>query len=67
MPDQTIVCVVGDLIAESKGMARKVLDALSDIPIHMISYGSSNNNISLLINTNDKVKALNLLTNYLFQ
>ena len=61
-PDQSIVCVVGDLIAEGKGMARKVLDALQQIPIRMISYGSSNNNISLLINSSDKKTALNALT-----
>ncbi|MBT3244955.1 MAG: aspartate kinase [Bacteroidetes bacterium] len=67
MPDQSIVCVVGDLIAESSGMARKVIDALHDIPIRMISYGSSSNNISLLINTDNKEKALNELSNHLFQ
>ena len=67
MPDQSIVCVVGDLIAESSGMARKGIDALHDIPIRMISYGSSSNNISLLINTDNKEKALNELSNHLFQ
>ena len=64
--DQTIVCVVGDLIAERRGVARKVLDALSEIPLRMISYGSSSNNISLLINSSDKSKALNSLSDNLF-
>ncbi|MFO7617352.1 MAG: aspartate kinase, partial [Bacteroidales bacterium] len=64
--DQTIICVVGDMLAESSGMAFQVLEALRDIPIRMISYGSSNNNISLLIRTADKVQALNALSNHLF-
>lgn len=65
--DQSIVCVVGDLIAERKGVARLVLNALSEIPLRMISYGSSSNNISLLINSSDKEKALNELSKQLFK
>lgn len=65
--DQSIVCVVGDLIAERRGVARLVLDALSEVPLHMISYGSSSNNISLLISTKDKNIALNALSNRLFK
>ncbi len=64
--DQTIVCVVGDLIAERSGVARRVLNALSEVPLRMISYGSSSNNISLLINTSDKENALNQLSKNLF-
>ncbi len=65
--DQSIVCVVGDLIAEKKGVVREIFDALEDVPIRMISYGSSSNNISLLINTKDKIQALNNLSNNLFK
>jgi aspartate kinase len=64
--NQTIVCVVGDLIAERKGVARMVLNALIEVPLRMISYGSSSNNISLLINSEDKAKALNALSDQLF-
>jgi aspartate kinase len=67
VPDQSIICVVGDMIAESRGMAVQVLEALKEIPIRMISYGSSNNNISLLIKASDKVEALNSLSNHLFK
>lgn len=65
--EQSIVCVVGDLIAERKGVALLVLNAMSEIPLRMISYGSSSNNISLLINSSDKNKALNALSNQLFK
>ncbi len=62
----TIICVVGNFIAESKGYAVKVFDALKNIPIRMISYGGSMHNVSLLVNTDDKVKALNQLNEKLF-
>lgn len=63
---QSIVCVVGDLIAEKEGVAREVFNALEDVPVRMISYGSSSNNISLLISTEDKIRALNNLSKNLF-
>jgi len=65
--NQTIVCVVGNVIAEKKGIALKVLQALEDIPLRMISYGGSKHNISVLINAKDKIKALNELNNKLFK
>ncbi|MCG8579362.1 MAG: aspartate kinase [Bacteroidales bacterium] len=64
--DQVIVCVVGDLIAENRGYANKIFDAIKNIPIRMISYGGSNFNLSLLINAQDKKEALNLLSDKLF-
>jgi len=64
--DQSIVCVVGDFGPEKHGFASRVLDSLKHIPIRMISYGGSNYNISLLINTQDKTEALRSLHNRLF-
>ncbi|MNY23311.1 Lysine-sensitive aspartokinase 3 [compost metagenome] len=65
--DQSIVCVVGDFSAEKHGYAARVLDAIKHIPLRMISYGGSNYNISLLINTADKTEALKSLHNRLFE
>lgn len=59
--DQTIICVVGDFLIEKTGMASLITNSLKDIPIRMISYGGSKNNISLLVKTSDKRKALNAL------
>jgi aspartate kinase len=56
--NQTIVCIVGNMIAEEKGFASKVFIALDNIPIRMISYGGSRHNISVLVNTNDKKETL---------
>jgi aspartate kinase len=64
--DQVIVCVVGDLVAENKGYANLIFEALKDIPIRMISYGGSEHNISLLINASDKSEALKALSEKLF-
>jgi len=64
--EQTIICVVGNLIAEEKGIALKVIQALENIPLRMISYGGSKHNISVLVNSKDKVRALNELNDKLF-
>ncbi|MCB9361451.1 MAG: aspartate kinase [Flavobacteriales bacterium] len=62
----SIICIVGNFIAESKGHALKIFDALQNIPIRMISYGGSKHNVSILVNTSDKVEALRVLNEKLF-
>jgi len=64
--DQTIICIVGDMVAENKGIGSQILGALHDIPIRMISYGGSKNNISVLVDSKHKEEALVLLNNKLF-
>src|SRR5690606_35789734 len=64
--EQTIVCVVGDFALDTHGYAARVLDAVKHIPIRMISYGGSNYNISMLLQTEHKVEALRSLHNRLF-
>ncbi|MDE6100840.1 MAG: aspartate kinase, partial [Paramuribaculum sp.] len=64
--DMVIICVVGDLEWNNRGFEAAVVNALKDIPVRMISYGGSNYNISLLVRKTDKIKALSLLSEYLF-
>ena len=64
--DMCIICVVGDLTWENVGFETRVMDALKDIPVRMISYGGSNYNISLLIKEEDKKRALQSLSDTLF-
>ncbi len=64
--DMVIICVVGDLEWSNTGFESKVLTAMKDIPVRMISYGGSNYNISLLVSKADKVKALNALSEHIF-
>lgn len=63
---QTIVCVVGNMIAEKGGMAEKIFSSLTEVPIRMISYGGSYHNVSILIDDENKNKALNALNKGLF-
>lgn len=65
--DMVIICVVGDLEWQNKGIEATALDALKDVPVRMISYGGSNFNISFLVSKKDKVRALNLLSEHLFK
>jgi aspartate kinase len=64
--NQTIVCIVGNLINEEKGYAADVLHALRNIPVRMISYGGSKHNISILIESKYKEQALISLNEHLF-
>lgn len=60
--DQTIVCIVGNFSAAKQGFALRVFESLKNIPIRMISYGGSENNISILVDSKlkkDTLVALN--------
>ncbi|MDY0199757.1 MAG: aspartate kinase [Tenuifilaceae bacterium] len=59
--NQTIICVVGDFLAENPGMASKVFNSLNNTPISLISYGGSLHNITLLVNKDSKIQALRAL------
>ncbi|MDE6417976.1 MAG: aspartate kinase [Duncaniella sp.] len=64
--DMVIIAVVGNMEWTNAGYEARAIEALSEIPVRMISYGGSNFNISFLIRKEDKVKALNLLSQKLF-
>ncbi len=64
--EQCIISVVGNFIAEEKGTASKIFDALRDIPLRMISFGGSKHNVTLLVNARHKKEALNALNDNLF-
>ena len=62
---QSIICLVGHLVVNYHE-THLLFKVLQDISVRMISYGGSNNNISLLVNTNDKITALKCLNRYIF-
>ncbi|MBN8692752.1 MAG: aspartate kinase [Bacteroidetes bacterium] len=64
--NQTIICVVGSVPKDAAGYGYKVLAALKDIPVRMVSYGGSANNISVLIDSKLKKEALQALNKGLF-
>ena len=61
-----IICVVGDLDWSNIGFETRIMDAMKDVPVRMISYGGSNYNISFLIREEDKRRALQSLSHHLF-
>lgn len=64
--NQTIICVVGSVPKDAAGYGYRVLEALKDIPLRMVSYGGSANNISVLIDSRLKKEALMALNKGLF-
>ncbi len=62
----SIVCIVGSLTPDIRGLASKIFESIRDIPVRMISYGGSRNNISILVKTEFKAQALNHLNKGLF-
>jgi len=65
LPNQSIVCLVGQSVVNHKN-TYKLFQILQDVKIRMISYGGSNNNISLLIDSKDKISTLQKLNDYVF-
>lgn len=61
-----IICVVGDLAWHNVGFESLATQALKEIPVQMISYGGSNHNISFLVKEEDKKRALQSLSDTLF-
>jgi aspartate kinase len=64
--NQTIICIVGQLPKDKAGFANIVFEAIKEIPLRMVSYGGSKNNISVLVNGSLKKKALQALNKGLF-
>jgi aspartate kinase len=63
---QTIISIVGNEIAETKDVMKKMFDAIEKIPVRMVSYGGSHHNVSLLIDGQYKKETLQLLNTGLF-
>ena len=62
----SIVCLVGNAIIFHPDTPN-LFQILQVVSVRMISYGGSNNNISLLINTSDKKETLKKLQRYVFE
>ena len=62
----SIVCLVGHNIIHHPDTP-ELFQVLKDVNVRMIAYGGSNNNISLLVNTSDKLETLQKLQRYIFE
>jgi len=50
--DKAIVCLVGERMRQTPGMPAEIFSVLHDTPIHLISQGASEMNISFVIDAN---------------
>ncbi len=64
--NQTIICIVGNMVSETKGAIKSVMDSLTEIPVRMVSYGGSRHNVSILVDAKYKVQALKSLNEGVF-
>jgi aspartate kinase len=64
--DQTIISIVGNEIASDATALKKVFDSLNNISVRMVSYGGSDNNISLLVPADQKKQVLQQLNSGVF-
>jgi len=65
-PNQAIVCLVGDAISHTPGVAATIFTALEAINIRMISQGSSRTNVSIVIDERDLPMAVRALHHAFF-
>lgn len=64
--NQTIISIVGNEIASDAASLKKVFSSLHDINVRMVSYGGSDNNISLLVPADQKKRVLQQLNTGVF-
>jgi aspartate kinase len=60
-PDQAIVCLVGENIRYTPGVASRVFHALGDVNVRMISQGASLLNLSVIVAERDLRRAVESL------
>jgi aspartate kinase len=65
--EQAIICVVGDNIRNTPGIAARVFQALGSINIRMISQGASLLNLSFVVARQDAVAAIDRLHGEFFR
>jgi aspartate kinase len=64
--EQAIISVVGNEIAGTEDMVKKLFGSIMNIPVRMVSYGGSPHNISLLVPASYKTQILQQLNRGMF-
>jgi aspartate kinase len=64
--NQTIISIVGNEIASDASSLHKVFSSLSGINVRMVSYGGSDNNVSLLVAADQKKQVLQQINTGVF-
>lgn len=63
---QTLICLVGRDFLSKRGLANKVFGAVSEIPVRMISQGSSEINLSIVVDNEYALPAVQKLHDRFF-
>ena len=63
---QAIVCLVGDNLRYTPGIAGKIFSAIEGVNIRMISQGASRLNVSFVINESDLLPVISSLHDVFF-
>ena len=63
----SIVSIVGHQITSEPRAITKIYQSFEHIPTHMISFGGSSNNITFVIDAENKILALETLNNQIFK
>ena len=64
--NNTIVCIVGHMDHSQTGLAARIMESVSNVPIRMISYGASHRSIAMLVETKYKKEILQSINDRLF-
>lgn len=56
--DMAVVSVIGNLSWEHTGMEARIINTLYRVPVYLISYGSSNHNVSVVVKEKDRARAV---------
>ena len=64
--NQTIISVVGNEIAQTSNIVKKLFESILKVPVRMVSYGGSPHNISLLVPAEYKTQILQQLNKGMF-
>ena len=59
--DQSIVCLVGDSIRDTPGVAARIFGALKNVNVRMVSQGASLLNFSFVVAASDLRRAVESL------
>jgi aspartate kinase len=64
--NQSIISIVGNQLADSDHLLKRLFESLNDIPVRMVSYGGSPHNVSLLVSSDYKTATLKALNKGIF-
>jgi aspartate kinase len=67
LSNQAIICLVGDALRETSGVAVRIFSAMKDVNIRMISQGASLMNVSLVVDGADLLRAVESLHTEFFR